>query len=125
MRGLSPLELSAAFAIAEQIGLDGGSALIDQLVSARITAREFTGFGFFTEFAVDQTLPVAIVSESPGGLIRIAVGPDQYPLEFVLYVKDGYAGMLEAYSHFDGYGDLDLLTCEFGPPVSLEKAARR
>ena len=47
------------------------------------------------------------------------MGPDAYPLEFMLYVKDGYAEMIEAYSFFDGYGDLDLLTASFTAPEPI------
>lgn len=71
---------------------------------------------FYTEFAVNRTLPPAIVTTSPGGWVRSEVGPEAYPLEFMLYVKDGYAEMIEAYSFYEGYGDLDILSALFTKP---------
>lgn len=37
----------------------------------------------------------------------------------MLYVKDGYAEMIEAYSFLDGYGDLDVLTAPFTEPKAF------
>lgn len=115
--GLSPLELAAAMVCARQIGVNGGETLVLQLESARVTKREFTGYGFYTEFVVDNGLVAEPVIASPGGWVRSHVGPDAYPLDFLLYVRDGRADMIEAYSHGDGCGDLDLLTAHFTPPV--------
>ena len=119
MTALSPLEMAAAFMVAAQVSPDESAALIAQLETATVTLREFTGVGFFTEIAVDRTLAQAEVTESPGGWVRSLVGPREYPLEFMLYVEDGYAVMIEAYSFFDGYGDLDLLSCDFTPPEAI------
>lgn len=116
MQTLSPLELAAGVAIARQISLDGGDALIAQLQVARVTAREFTPTGFYTDFAVDPALPPAVCVDGSGGWVRSKVGPTSYPLEFILYVRDGYAVTLEAYSFHEGYGDLDLLTAVFTDP---------
>ena len=119
MTALSPLEMAAASMVAAQISPNESAALIAQLETAKVTLREFTGVGFFTEVAVDRTLARAEVTESPGGWVRSLVGPEKYPLEFMLYVKDGFAEMIEAYSFFDGYGDLDLLTCDFTLPEAV------
>lgn len=116
MKTLSALEMAAAVVLAEQVSPTDGRALIAQLKSAEVTSREFTGLGFYTEFRVDRALPSAVVTTSPGGWVRAEVGPEAYPLEFMLYVRDGYAGMIEAYSFLDGYGDLDLLTAAFTEP---------
>ncbi|MBL0948736.1 hypothetical protein [Brevundimonas sp.] len=120
MKQLSALEMAAAVALAEQISPDESRALIEQLRTAEVSAREFTGVGFYTEFTVDKSLQPAVVTVSPGGWLRSEVGPDAYPLEFMLYVKDGYAGVIEAYSYFDGYGDIDLLTASFTPPRAID-----
>lgn len=115
---LSDLEIAAATLCAGQIGVQGGKRLVQQLATAQVTLREFTGYGFYTEFDVDQGLAAEGVTASPGGWVRSFVGPAAYPLEFMLYVRDGYANMIEAYSHGNGYGDLDLLTTSFTPPQS-------
>jgi len=117
---LSALEAAAGLVIARQISRDDGTALIEQLQSATVTSREFTGFGFFTEFEVNRSLPQADVARCPDGWVEAKVGPDAYPLHFMLYVRDGFAEMMEAYSYMDGCGDLDLLTAEFTPPRPCE-----
>jgi hypothetical protein len=116
MTKLSELEMAAAVILAEQVSPTDSHALVEQLKSAEVTSRDLTGLGFYTEFSVDRALPPALVTASPGGWVRTEVGSKFYPLEFMLYVKDGYAEMIEAYSFGDGYGDLDLLTASFTEP---------
>ncbi len=119
MSKLTALELAAAEAIAREYP-DAMEALLAQLQNAVVTKRDFTGFGFFTEFDVPRNGPPARDVVGPVGHIRSLVGPEQYPLEFMLYVRGGYAEMIEAYSFEDGYGDLDLLTAEFTPPIESD-----
>lgn len=120
MRQLTAMEMAAAVVLAKQVSPDGSDALIEQLKTAEVSAREFTGFGFYTEFMVDRSLPPAVVAVSPGGWVRSEVGPDAYPLEFMLYAKDGYVEMLEGYSYLGGYGDIDLLTASFTAPTAFD-----
>lgn len=120
MEQLSALEMAAAVVLAKQVSPGGSHTLIEQLKTAEVSGRKFTGAGFYTEFSVDRALPPAVVTVSPGGWVRSEVGLDAYPLEFMLYVKDGYAEMIEAYSYFDGYGDIDLLTASFTAPIAFD-----
>lgn len=119
MKSLSALEMAAAVILSEQVSPTESQALIEQLKSAEVTSRDFTGLGFYTEFSVNRTLPPVLVTASPGGWVRSEVGPEAYPLEFMLYVKDGYAEMIEAYSFDDGYGDLDILSASFTEPRAI------
>jgi hypothetical protein len=112
--------MAVAIILAQQVSPHECHVLVEQLKTAQVTMRDFTGFGFFTEFRVDRGLPPVAVTESPGGWVRSKVGPKFYPLEFMLYVGDGYAEMIEAYSFSDGYGDLDLLTAPFTAPEPYE-----
>ena len=116
MKPLSALEIAAAVVLAEQVSPTESEALVEQLKSAEVSSREFTGVGFYTVFNVDRTLPPALVTTSPAGWVRSEVGPDAYPLEFMLYVRNGYAEMIEAYSFDEGYGDLDILNAPFTKP---------
>lgn len=118
MSKLTALELAAAEAIAREYP-EATEVLLEQLKGAVVTSRDFTGVGFFTEFDVPKDGPPAKDVVGPVGNIRSLVGPELYPLEFMLYVRDGYAEMIEAYSFEDGYGDLDLLTAEFTPPIGI------
>ena len=119
MTELSALEMAVGVLLARQISPDESQVLIEQLKSAQVSMRDFTGVGFYTEFSVDKGLAPVNVKSSPGGWVRSEVGPNAYPLEFMLYVRDGYAEMIEAYSFFDGYGDLDLLTASFTAPEQI------
>jgi hypothetical protein len=119
MTELSALEMAVGVLIARQISPNESHVLVEQLKSAEVSARDFTGVGFYTEFSVDKRLEPVTVTSSPSGWVRSEVGPNAYPLEFMLYVRDGYAEMIEAYSFFDGYGDLDLLTASFTAPEPI------
>jgi hypothetical protein len=118
MSKLTALELAVAEAIAREYP-DATETLLGQLKGAVVTSRDFTGVGFFTEFDVPKDGPPAKGVVGPVGNIRSLVGPELYPMEFMLYVREGYAEMIEAYSFEDGYGDLDLLTAEFTPPIGI------
>lgn len=119
MMGLSGLEMAVARLLAAQVSVDGGGRWLAQLTSAEVIRRQFTGVGFFATISVDRKLPPAPVASSPAGWVRSLVGPAAYPLEFMIFIRDGYADMIEAYSFYDGYGDLDLLTCEFTAPEEI------
>jgi hypothetical protein len=119
MTELSALEMAVGMLLARQISPDESNVLVEQLKSAQVASRDFTGVGFYTEFKVDKRLAPVSVTKSPSGWVRSEVGPNAYPLEFMLYVRDGYAEMIEAYSFFDGYGDLDLLTAYFTAPKQI------
>jgi hypothetical protein len=119
MTALSPLEFAVGSAIAAQPECHDEAALVAQLRSAHVTLREFTGFGFFTEFEVDKSLSKTEAHQSPFGRLHAEVGPDGYLMGFMVYLKDGFAEMIEGYSYGDGYGDLDLLTADFTPPSSF------
>ena len=116
---LTGLERAVAEAICNEFP-EGRDALLLQLATAKVTERDFTGVGFYTEFEVDHASRAPQPKTSPFGEIRSYVGPDSYELLFVLYVRDGYAGMIEAYSFDDGYGSLDLLTCAYTAPERIQ-----
>ena len=119
MSDFTKLELAAAHAITRHLA-DEADVLLAQLNKATVTSREFTGQGFFTEFEVDRSLSPVSSSQSPVGWVVSQVGPDGYELEFIIFVRDGYATMMEAYSFGDGYGDLDLMTATVTPPMPPE-----
>lgn len=122
MPDFTKLELAAAQAISRQFPADA-DALLAQLNSAVVTSREFTGVGFFTEFDVDRSLPPIASRKNPIGWVTSQVGPDRYELEFMIFAREGYAVMIEAYSFGYGYGDLDLLTAAFTPPTPRDLTA--
>jgi hypothetical protein len=115
---LTGLERAVAEAICNQFP-EGRDVLLRQLATAKVTERHFTGVGFYTEFEVDHEARAPQPKTSPFGAIRSYVGPDRYELLFMLYVRDGVADTIEAYSFYDEYGDLDLLTCEYTAPEQV------
>jgi len=120
MNPLSALERAAAEAISRQLP-EATEVLVQQLATAAVTLREFTPTGFYTEFEVSRTTPAASTAVGSFGWVRSFVGQDLYAMEFILYVRDGYARMIEGYSYGDGYGDLNLLSAAFTEPEDLEK----
>jgi len=122
MIALSSLERAVSEAIGRQFP-EATAAVLGQLATASVTEREFTPTGFFTVFDVDRTMPPAPTMIGPVGDVASLVGPARYPMEFMLYVRDGYAEMIEAYSYGDGYGDLDLLAAEFTQPAETKYGA--
>lgn len=122
MIALSSLERSVAEAIGRQFP-EATAAILEQLATASVTEREFTPTGFFTCFDIDRATPPAPTMIGPVGDIASLVGPAGYPMEFILYVRDGYAEMIEAYSYGDGYGDLDLLAVQFTQPAATQYGA--
>lgn len=80
-------------------------ALRAQLRACKVTGREATGHGFFTNLSVDRG-----VEPVPGAVsrMRIAdVGADIEGLEhgagFVLFVTDGFMDFLEGYSYGESW----------------------
>lgn len=119
MTGLTPLETAVLDAICV-LYPSHRSLLAAQLAKARVTSREFTGVGFFTEFEVDPAAPAIRDLSSPLGTVESLVGPDAYPIQFIVFVSPtGFLTVLEGYSYFDGYGDLDLTVAAFTSPTEV------
>jgi hypothetical protein len=77
------------------------AVLRQQVEHSRVARRELTGAGFFTELAVDRSVPAAQVAQRT---IRLRdVEADLEGLEhgagFILLVEDGFLRSLEGYSY--------------------------
>ncbi len=93
----------------------------EQLSNARVTNREMTGYGSFTDFAVNPAMPRVLDVESPLGTVSSKLGSDGYEIQFILFTtRDGLLNQLEGYSFGDGYGDLDMTTAPFTTPVAVD-----
>jgi len=82
-----------------------------QLRAATVSAREYTGVGFFTKFSVPEGIPRL------EGVKRLVIGDVYADMEdmaygvgFLLFVKDGALNMLECFCNGDQYPEHPVLT---------------
>ena len=96
---LTPLEKAALDMLLDRPGEPYGS-LRQQLTHASVAKRDFTGVGFFTEFALPADAPVR--RDLPDTTIH-DVGADVVGVEhgvgFVLFVRAGVISVLEGYTY--------------------------
>jgi hypothetical protein len=94
----TPLERAVLRAICE-VHLVDRAALEAQLSTAIVLSRENTGAGSYTRFSVERSSVAAIEGE------RLRRGPSaridglERGMGFILWLKEGYADCLEAYSY--------------------------
>lgn len=108
----TPLERAILTAICEMY-LAERAAIEAQLSSASLLSRTNTGAGFYTRFAVDRASSNAIGGE------RFRDGPEmkldglEHGLGCILWLKEGYADCLEAYSYEESTIGIALETTGF------------
>jgi hypothetical protein len=90
-----------------------------QLSHATVTKREFTGVGFFTEFAVPEDAPVERdLSDATLGDVAAESPSLKHGVGFVLFVRNGVVSMLEGYTYDEDWpvsvDDFALFRCERG-----------
>lgn len=77
--------------------------LRDQILKARVTSREFTGVGFFTDYHKED-----ILSEKNRTIINPAVGMilnNRIEVGFVFFITKEEGGVLEGYTYGDPFSD--------------------
>ena len=72
------------------------SSLREQMASATISRREYSGAGFFTTFAVDPSAP-RVTRRMPLGDVYADVSGLAHPAGFMLFFKDGLVDFLECF----------------------------
>ena len=70
-----------------------------QLAGSVVTAREYSGVGFFTTFAVNATARPVSVPSLRFGDVEATIGGLQHGAGFVVFVDDGMLTMLEGYCY--------------------------
>jgi len=74
------------------------AALRAQLAGATVKSRDFSGVGFFTEFALGpHAVPTPVRSLRFGDVVATVTGL-KYGAGFLIFVDDGLLGTLEGYS---------------------------
>jgi hypothetical protein len=96
---LTPLEKSVL-----EMLLDGSDEAFDtlkqQLNCATVTKREFTGVGFFTNFAVPNDAQIKRnVSDMTLGGVRAEFPGLKHGAGFLLFIREGVITMLEGFTY--------------------------
>jgi hypothetical protein len=93
--------------------IDSRRVLESQLATVAVASRENSGAGFFTYLEVDRAAaPVANAKRVLGNVAASIEGFKQ-PLLLMLFMKDGYAEMLEGAAVDDSTLGVDLSTLQF------------
>ncbi len=91
--------------------------LRDQMRSAAVAKRTFTGCGFFTDFSVPDTCPP--VPGEPSSHLSNVLGTSpklQLPIGFVLFIKRGRLSLLEAHTYDEPWpSDPGEITLAYAP----------
>lgn len=81
------------------------SELLALLATASVRNRDNTGYGFYTEFDVDRTLPPLDLHPMVDGPVAHLVGlGDDNIMASILWLEDGYPKTLEGYQYGDATG---------------------
>ena len=75
------------------------SSLRRQLEMCRVSGREFTGAGFYTNLVVDESVEERVECNLKFGDVIAQIDGLQHGAGFVLYVESGALKMLEGYSY--------------------------
>ena len=98
---LTPLEKAVVDALLDKQG-DPFDTARQQLAHATVTKREFTGVGFFTEFAIAEDAPVRRdLPDATLGNAGAELPGLQHGAGFLLFIRGGVVTMLEGYTYAD------------------------
>jgi hypothetical protein len=86
-------------------------AIEDQMAKARVTKRENTGAGFYTDLAIDH--PIKKINERVISRAWAEIDGLSNGMVFVLFVEDGIMKLLEGASIIDDTSSLNFETANF------------
>ena len=102
---LTSLEKTVIDAILEKQG-DPFDAVRAQLQYATVSARRFTGVGFFTDFVIPPDAPVRRdLADTTFGDIGADLPTLKHGVGFLLFVRRGTITMLEGFSYDEPWPD--------------------
>lgn len=74
--------------------------LVRQYKNAKVVSREFTGFGFYTNFMVSsENLRLKNNFNIEMGNVQAELDGLKYGVGFVLFIRDGFIKSLEGYTY--------------------------
>jgi hypothetical protein len=106
------LEWAALREICRQQG-EKSAVLEAQLATAMVIRRENSGAGLFTYLSVDRTTAPVTDSDRVLGNVAATIEGFKQPLLLMLFMKDGYADMLEGATIEDSTVAIDLASLRF------------
>lgn len=112
MLSFTELERAALEAIGRQHP-DDRAALQAQLAMARVVRRENSGAGFFTDLAIDEAAPRVTSRHRVLGNVGATVDGFDAPLLLMLFMRDGFAEMLEGAACGDSTVGVNLEALRF------------
>jgi hypothetical protein len=112
MLHFTALERASLEEICRQQG-DARKTLESQLATATVTRRENSGAGFFTYLEVDRIAAPAMNLGKVLGRVAASIDGFEDPLLLMLFMREGYADMLEGAAIRDSTVDLDVSTLRF------------
>lgn len=93
------------------------SVLREQLASASVLSRDFTGHGFYLNFAVPESVTkvhktFGVKSDFCFGDVKASIDSLECGAGFLLWIKDGVLNFLEGYTYDESWptevGDFEL-----------------
>jgi hypothetical protein len=103
------LESSVLRAICEKESVERDrTALEGQLSAAVLVSRKNTGAGFYTSFTVDRGSTVPVGGERLRNGPAMRIDGLRHGMGFILWLKDGYAELLEGYSYEESTSEIDF-----------------
>lgn len=94
---LTQLERAALDSFGSTYALEA-EGLAAHLRHAVVASRENTGGGFFADLTIDRNRARPVICPSPLDNLMVRIDGMVGELELLLFFKDGYAYLLEAYS---------------------------
>lgn len=112
MSRLTALEIAVLNEICDREP-DQRAALKQQIATATVIQRENSGAGFFTHLSVDHSLPPTSDGNDVIGNVVAKIEGFEGPLLLLLFMKGGYADMLEGATVQDSTVGIDLSALRF------------
>lgn len=77
--------------------------LYEQYIHSNVVSREFTGYGFYTAYAVDPKYKIKTIKNAMLGEINASINDLKHGAGFILYISDGLIDMLECYTYDESF----------------------
>ncbi len=83
--------------------------MLEQFHAGEVSGRRNSGTGFFTDFTVAAGMARPLSAASPIGNVWADVEGVRYPMTFLVFLRNGYAALLEGAAV-----DADTSSVDFG-----------
>ncbi len=77
--------------------------LYAQYIHSNVVSREFTGYGFYTTYAVNQKYKIKTIKNAMLGDINASINDLKHGAGFILYINNGLIDVLECYTYDENF----------------------